>query len=216
MTASALDFYDAGLLRAVSAGEAALPGWRLRYSDGSHATVDLAAWCLLRAGDDELLAAATGAVLDIGCGPGRLTAALTWRGVPSLGIDISATAVALTRAAGAAALRRSVFTRIPGSGQWQTLLLADGNIGIGGDPVALLSRARELMAPRGSLLVELDHHGTGATVVVRLENDEGDAGGWFRWAHVGPAGLEALTERAGLRTQRLWQAHDRWFAEVTR
>ena len=215
MTATALEVYDAGLLQASSAGApASLPGWRLRYADGSHAPIDLAAWCLPRPGDDQLLEAATGAVLDVGCGPGRLTAALTRRGTAALGIDISAMAVQLTRATGAAALRRSVFARLPGTSRWDTVLLADGNIGIGGDPVALLARVRDLLAPDGRALVELDHHGTGRTVVVRLENDEGDASGWFRWAHVGPPGLESLAHKAGLRTRRVWAAHDRWFAEV--
>ena len=211
MTASALDVYDTGLLRA-AAGET--PGWRLRYSDGSHAPLDLASWCLQRPGDDELLAGARGAVLDVGCGPGRLTSALTHSGVDALGIDISATAVRMTRDAGAAALHRSVFSRLPGTGQWRTVLLADGNIGIGGDPVALLSRVRELLAPQGSALVELDRDGTGRTVVVRLESDEGDQSGWFRWAHVGPQSLDALACRAGMRTRRLSRVHGRWFAEV--
>jgi SAM-dependent methyltransferase len=212
MTASALEVYDAGLLRAASPGDVA--AWRLRYADGSQTPLDLRAWCELRRGDDEMLAAAHGSVLDIGCGPGRLTAALTRQGRVALGIDISAGAVAITRSSGAPALRRSVFARLPGTGRWQTALLADGNIGIGGDPVRLLARVRELLAPEGTALVELDQQGTGRTVVVRLESDAGDASGWFRWAHVGPLGLEALAFRAGMRTERIWSAHDRWFAEV--
>ncbi len=211
MTASALDVYDAGLMGAV-AGET--PVWRLRYSDGTHTPLDLAGWCAPRPGDDELLAETQGAVLDVGCGPGRLTSALTHGGVDVLGIDISATAVRLTRAAGAAALHRSVFSRLPGTGQWRTVLLADGNIGIGGDPVALLSRVKKLLVPDGTALVELDRDGNGRTVVVRLENSAGDTSGWFRWAHVGPEGLESLALRAGMRTRRVWADHGRWFAEV--
>ena len=38
----------------------------------------------------------------------------------------------------------------------------------------LLARVRELLAPDGSALVELDQQGTGRTVVVRLESDAGD------------------------------------------
>ena len=214
MTASALDVYDAGLLRAAGPGD--LTSWQLRYADGSASPLDLRSWCAPRPGDDELLAAAGSSVLDIGCGPGRLTAALTRQGRMAMGIDISTGAVQLARATGALALHRSVFARLPGTGRWQTALLADGNIGIGGDPVRLLARVRDLLAPEGTALVELDQHGTGRTVVVRLENDEGDTSGWFRWAHVGPLGLEALALRAGMRTERIWSAHDRWFAAVVR
>ena len=57
---------------------------------------------------------------------------------------------------------RSVFQPVPGEGGWDTVLLADGNIGIGGDPVALLTRCRELLAPAGRVLVELDPPGHGA------------------------------------------------------
>ncbi len=63
-------------------------------------------------------------------------------------------AVSLTRAAGGVALHRSVFTHIPGEGRWDTVLLIDGNIGIGGDPIALLRRVRQLLAPTGCALIE--------------------------------------------------------------
>ena len=62
-------------------------------------------------GDDILLDACTGPTLDIGCGPGRLTAALAGRGLAALGVDSSHTAVRLTRRRGAIALRRNVFDR---------------------------------------------------------------------------------------------------------
>ena len=42
--------------------------------------------------------------------------------------------------AGGPALVRSVFETLPGEGRWDTVLLMDGNIGIGGDPAALLGR----------------------------------------------------------------------------
>ena len=49
-------------------------------------------------------------------------------------------AVAQTPDRGVAAIRRNVFDALPGEGRWRTALLADGNIGIGGDPAALLRR----------------------------------------------------------------------------
>ena len=49
---------------------------------------------------------------------------------------------------GGPALRRSVFDPLPGEGRWGTALLLDGNIGIGGDPRALLAPDwRELRRP---------------------------------------------------------------------
>ena len=56
---------------------------------------------------------------------------LVQRGVPALGVDQSATAVALARRSGAPALRRDVFDPLPGTGRWHDVLLADGNVGLG-------------------------------------------------------------------------------------
>ena len=52
-------------------------------------------------------------------------------------------------------LQRSVFDRLPGERRWGTVLLLDGNIGIGGDPVRLLRRCADLVRPRGQVLAEV-------------------------------------------------------------
>ena len=105
--------------------------------------------------DLQILALCDGPTIDIGCGPGRLTGALTEAGHVALGIDVVEEAVRLTRDRGATALRLDVFDDVPGEGRWQTALLADGNVGIGGDPIVLLTRVRELLDPRGRIVVEL-------------------------------------------------------------
>ena len=99
--------------------------------------------------DRALLRRCGGPVLDIGCGPGRMSEHLAHQGVAVLGIDVVPEAVAQTRARGASALHRDVFDRLPGEGRWTCALLADGNIGIGGDPVALLRRVAHLLRPGG-------------------------------------------------------------------
>ena len=77
---------------------------------------DPAAWCRdAIAGDAALLGRCAGPTLDVGCGPGRLTGALTGAGRPALGIDVSAAAVRLARRRGAIALRRDVFDPVPGT-----------------------------------------------------------------------------------------------------
>ncbi|HWU22038.1 MAG TPA: methyltransferase domain-containing protein, partial [Nocardioides sp.] len=114
----------------------------------------VADWTRASDGSDELLLRqCVGPTIDIGCGPGRMAAELAARGHVTLGIDIVGEAVRQTVDRGAAALQRDVFARVPGEGRWATALLADGNIGIGGDPAALLTRARRLLHPGGRVVV---------------------------------------------------------------
>ncbi|MFF3407193.1 class I SAM-dependent methyltransferase [Streptomyces sp. NPDC002742] len=127
----------------------------LRRTDGWLLPLEVERWCARAdAVDLQVLAYCEGAVLDVGCGPGRLVAELAARGRPALGIDVSEAAVARTVRLGGQALHRSVFEPLPGEGRWGTALLVDGNIGIGGDPAALLRRTAELLAPGGLLIAE--------------------------------------------------------------
>jgi SAM-dependent methyltransferase len=161
--------------------------------------------------DDVLLDRCTGHTLDVGCGPGRLTTALVERGIPTLGVDISPIAVELTRLRGAPALCADVFGRIPAQGRWQHVVLADGNVGIGGDPTALLCRVAELLADTGTALVELDPPGTGLRrEAARLE------AGWFPWARLAVDAVDEPAADAGFRVRATTGMDGRWFAELVR
>jgi SAM-dependent methyltransferase len=151
--------------------------------------------------DEVLLRLCRGATLDIGCGPGRMAQALALRGQVVLGIDLVPEAVRLSLDRGVSTLQRDVFEPVPGEGRWDTALLADGNIGIGGDPVALLSRVRELIAPDGRVVVELAPPGTGVrTRHVSLETGLGRSRP-FPWTEVGTDAVPAVAEAAGLRSR---------------
>ena len=157
-----------------------------------------------------------GPALDIGCGPGRHVVALAERGVPALGIDITAGALDHARARGAMVLERCVFEQLPGTGRWRTALLLDGNIGIGGNPTALLRRVAQVLAPDGRALIEVGAHGTGRSGArVRLEID-GVGGPWFDWAVVDHDELAPLAGSAGLAVEDLWRDDGRWFAWLGR
>ncbi|MFY1670591.1 class I SAM-dependent methyltransferase [Plantactinospora sp. WMMB334] len=168
-----------------------------------------------------VVARCLGPTIDLGCGPGRLTAALARRGLATLGVDISAHAVRLTRARGAAALRRDIFAPLPGEGRWAHALLIDGNIGIGGDPVALLRRCAALLAPDGTVLTELEPPGTGLWQGLAHVDPVGPGRGpgrsaVFRWARVGVEAVGRVAADAGLRVTALLCSGDRWFAELVR
>lgn len=184
----------------------------LRLANGQVLPLPVARWAGPVNDDDEtLLSRTTGSVLDVGCGPGRLTVALHERGVQVLGLELVEQVPVLARAAGAPLAVGDVFGDVPRAGRWDSVLLADGNVGIGGDPVRLLRRAKELAAPDGRVLCEL-HPGTDPGVgLVRLES-LGRTSAWFRWGLLGRDTVVAASMAAGLRVRETWTSHDRQFA----
>jgi SAM-dependent methyltransferase len=167
--------------------------------------------------DRGLLARVSRSALDLGCGPGRLAVALTRRGVATLGIDITPEAVRLTRAAGGFALHRSVFAPIPGEGTWACALLADGNIGIGGDPIALLRRVRELLAVDGRAFVEVASPSHALHVgPARIRCADGYTTDWFGWARVPVTSVGLLAGVTGFGVREIWHCDGRWFAALAR
>jgi SAM-dependent methyltransferase len=166
--------------------------------------------------DERALAGLRGPVLDVGCGPGRHLCALGRRGIVALGIDVSPTAVDLARLAGARAIVGSIFGKVPLTGDWESALLLDGNIGIGGSPDRLLRRVAELLVPHGRIVVELAAPSL-ATVRtrVRLETMRG-ASDWFDWAAVSATDADHLLADAGLVVAERWHERNRWFVVAAR
>jgi SAM-dependent methyltransferase len=168
------------------------------------------------AGDLALLAECRGETLDIGCGPGRMTRALADRGHAVLGIDVVPEAVRMTRERGGIAIVRDVFDTVPAEGRWQTALLADGNVGIGGDPRALLARVHALLAPGGRVVADLAPPGAGIrTRRVRLQA-RGLRSRSFPWSVVGADAIGRLAIAAGLSVSGLHVHGERWFAVLTK
>ncbi|BCJ52543.1 methyltransferase type 12 [Actinoplanes sp. NBRC 14428] len=215
MSAEVLSLYDEALRAAEQRRGAELI---LRDALGGERVIDAAAWYRDRLpGDRGLLDRCSGPTLDVGCGPGRLTVAVANRGYASLGVDISGTAVSIARRRGAAVLRRSVFQPIPGTGRWRHILLADGNIGIGGDPSALLRRCRNLMSPAGRVHVELSPPGLRSWAGRATVRGAGDSpAAPFRWAEVAADDLATFSGPAALHPVDTWEEAGRWFASLAR
>ncbi|MBI3686053.1 MAG: methyltransferase domain-containing protein [Actinobacteria bacterium] len=189
----------------------------LRASDGRRWPFPVSSWCAtVNRSDRALIARCTGPTLDVGCGPGRLVAALAGRGVPALGVDPSPAAVRSTHARGAVALRRSIYDRLPGEGRWNHVLLIDGNIGIGGDVPRLLARVGELLGPAGEALVEVHRSDTHEVLDVRLEHPDGRSGPAWPWARVGLTALRGIAAGTGLRVTGHWRRGGRRFAVLAR
>jgi SAM-dependent methyltransferase len=168
------------------------------------------------AGDQELLKRCVGTTVDIGCGPGRMTTALLARGVAALGIDVVPEAIRQVRAMGGVALRRDIFDHVPGEGRWATALLADGNIGIGGDPVRLLRRLRDLLTGSGRVVVDLSVPG-GPVRVHRISLEiDGRRTREFPWAVVPADQLELLAEASAFRVLEVVDHRGRWFGELAK
>jgi SAM-dependent methyltransferase len=166
--------------------------------------------------DRQLLRHCRGATLDVGCGPGRMSAHLAASGHVVLGVDIVGEAVQQARKRGVTALQRNVFEPLPGEGRWDTVLLADGNIGIGGAPAALLRRSAELLNRWGRVVCDLAPPRTGirhhdARLVTGLKRSR-----LFPWSEVGPEAVAGLAADVGLRVHHLDHHQGRWFAVMVR
>ncbi|MCY7324553.1 MAG: methyltransferase domain-containing protein [Microbacteriaceae bacterium] len=184
----------------------------------SAAPMDVSRWhAAADAADLSLLRSVTGPVLDIGCGPGRMVRAAMDLGIEALGIDVSPTAVEVATESGLSVLLGSVFEELPLEGQWQTALLVDCNIGIGGDVTALLARCAELLATDGEIVVET--HPDAArdrTYTGRLVDTHGRQSDPFRWAETGVDSLIARAAAIGLASRQLWQLDGRTFCRLAR
>ena len=130
-------------------------------------------------------------------------------------LDIAPAAIALSRSRGAAALVRDVFGRVPGEGRWASVLLMDGNVGIGGDVDRLLRRVRELLGPGGRAIVET-HGDAGCEqfLDVRFRLDGHVGGPLFPWAVVGADVLAERAGQAGLAEVGRWTTRHRTFVEL--
>ena len=187
----------------------------LRTRHGATLPLHLDRW---RGGPDtrelQLLETIADPVLDVGCGPGRVAAALVAHGRLALGIDPSPAATAEATARGAVVLQRSVFGPLPGEGRWGSAVLLDGNIGIGGDPVGLLRRLSQLLRAGGHALVEVEPPGVpNEMLTVRIERLDG-VSPWFPWARVGADRFAVTAAEAGFVTEAIEPFDDRWFARA--
>jgi rSAM/selenodomain-associated transferase 1 len=204
-----LDLFDAALAGVPVTVH--LPG----SSRGPGLPLALAEWLGMRAADDLLVARCEPPVLDLGCGPGRFVEALALQGIPVLGVDLSTQAVTQTWGRGGSALRRDFTQRLPAEGRWGTVLLADGNIGIGGSPGWMLSRCRSLLRSSGIALVEADaddESDSHTSVVLRAEH--GRTSVVMPWARIGARPLVTLAARAGFVAVEQWHVDGRVFVAL--
>ena len=110
------------------------------------------------AGAARLLAGRTGAALDIGCGPGKVTQSLTALFAAVSGVDISAKAIAKAQAAAAAAdckidFRVASGDALPyGDASFDTAIFSN-SLHHMPDIAAALREARRVLQPRGLLYV---------------------------------------------------------------
>ena len=138
-----------------------------------------------------------GPTIDLGCGPGRLTAELARRGVRTLGVDLSGEAVEAAAARCAPVLRADLFGPLPGEVTGAQRCWLTGTWESAAHPRPAPSGARPV-TPGGRVVLDCASPGTG----VRLRVVHLRAGGLtsepFPWAEVGVDALGSLATDAGL------------------
>ncbi len=155
-------------------------------------------------------------MLDLGSGPGRMVRALTESGRSALGVDISGQAVSASMRQGALALRARIEDPLPAEGRWGTVLLMDGNVGIGGNVADLLARCRELVAPGGLIICEVDPVGSRHDREIVVLRSRSTASMPLAWSRIGAAALVEVAAGLDLWTAEEWAAGDRAFVALRR
>jgi SAM-dependent methyltransferase len=167
--------------------------------------------------DLTLLSRVAGPVLDIGCGPGRMVRAAMDLGLHAVGLDVSAAALEIASGLGGSYLRGSVFDRVPREGRWQTTLLVDGNVGIGGDIPNLLARCRELLSASGEIVIELNADpGHEEHFFAEVADTRGNRSDSFPWAEIGLDRLALMLDRLSLRLVQSWERNGRAFCRLAK
>jgi hypothetical protein len=106
------------------------------------------------------------------------------------------------------ALCASVFDPLPREGRWGAAVLLDGNLGIGGDSVRLLTRLRTLLRPGGRVLAEAEAPGVASrSTHLRMQHSA-----WQPWAVVSVDDVEQVASAAGFRLDATRPLEGRWFA----
>jgi glycosyltransferase A (GT-A) superfamily protein (DUF2064 family)/SAM-dependent methyltransferase len=182
------------------------------WSSDATFEVDLGRWTRPADRVDELVVArCESPVLDIGCGPGRMVAALQRSGRAALGIDISTAAVAVSRRAGGQVLRRDLRLPLASEGRWGTALLLDGNIGIGGDVSWLLRRCRDIVGGGGLIICEIDPDPARDEAFEVVLSRPGRQSSPIPWASVGAHALVRVAATLDLIVTESWDADRRSF-----
>jgi SAM-dependent methyltransferase len=182
---------------------------------GATLEVDLGRWSRPADEVDQMVVArCEPPVLDIGCGPGRMVAALQRSGRAALGIDISAVAVATGRRAGGQVLRRDLALPLAGEGRWGTALLLDGNIGIGGDVPALLRRCRQIVGGGGLIIGEIDTDPERDETYEVVLSRPGCRSAPVPWAAIGIRRLTGVAAALDLIVTEVWEADRRSFVAL--
>ena len=180
-------------------------------------TMDVDRWSAAADEADEMVVArCEPPVLDLGCGPGRMLVALQRSGRTALGVDSSAAAVRASTRRGGQAIRRRIEEPIPAEGRWGTALLVDGNVGIGGDVIAVLRRCIELVRPGGLVICETDPQADRDDRDQLVLSGDGVRSVPLPWARIGAAALGAIAASLGLFVSEQWSVEDRVFLALRR
>jgi SAM-dependent methyltransferase len=187
----------------------------VKLSNGSLREFEVNRW--LSDADDvdlRILERVRGPVLDIGCGPGRHVEALTQRGIDALGMDLTPDFVDFAQRSQRPVVLHSIFDPVPRGAQWNWVLMLDGSIGIGGDPVALLHRVRCLLAAGGKVLIETEPPDQRSERLAMVIQTDSGSDSWFDWATLSTSDAERVAQTARFVLADRWEDSGRWFVQL--